>query len=121
MTASGAVRIGWAVLREALRSWGGHSEAELSDGLGRNGFPATQPGHHIAANKPAGRQGGTMDLILLDMDIVKLQLAPQSREADAEEVSLSDTTVGGSEAGEAQIPDRCGTQDSESPEHLVQF
>ena len=32
-----------------MRSWGVFSEAELSDWLGRNGFPATQPGHHIAA------------------------------------------------------------------------
>ena len=48
-TASGAVRIGWDALREAMRSWGVNSEAELSDWLGRNGFPATQPGHHIVA------------------------------------------------------------------------
>ena len=44
-----AVRIGWDALREALRSWGVNSEAELWDWLGRNGFPATQPGHHIVA------------------------------------------------------------------------
>ena len=47
-TASGAVRIGWA-LWESMRSWGVNSEAELSDWLGRNGFPATQLGHHIVA------------------------------------------------------------------------
>ena len=48
-TTSGAVRIGWDALREALRSWGVNSEVELSDWLGRNGFPAAQPGHHIVA------------------------------------------------------------------------
>ena len=47
-TASGAVRIGWDAFREALRSWGVNSEVELSDWLGKNGFPATQPGHIVA-------------------------------------------------------------------------
>ena len=32
-----------------MRSWSVNSKAELSYWLGRNGFPATQLGHHIAA------------------------------------------------------------------------
>ena len=47
MSASGAVRTGWAALRHAMRSWGVNSDAELSGWLSRSGFPATRPGHHI--------------------------------------------------------------------------
>ena len=48
-TANGAVRIGLVALRHATRSWGRKFRSRF-DRLARgNGFPATQPGHHIVA------------------------------------------------------------------------
>ena len=42
MSASGAVRTGWAKLRHSMRSWCVNSDAELSGWLSRSGFPAAQ-------------------------------------------------------------------------------
>ena len=44
-----AVREGWHALREVMRTWGIENRCDLSDWLGRRGFPRTSAGNHISA------------------------------------------------------------------------
>ena len=44
-----SLRTGWAALRSVMRSWGIHSQDQLTQWLRSRGFPATRPGHHISA------------------------------------------------------------------------
>ena len=87
-TASGAVRIGWA-LREVVRSWG-NSEAELSDWLGRNGFPATQPCHIVARAQEHNLTAGCRvdaRVCLLESAFVTLTLSEGRQRASVLETS----------------------------------
>ena len=44
-----AVREGWHALREVMRMWGIEDRSDLSEWLGRRGFPRTTAGNHISA------------------------------------------------------------------------
>ena len=44
-----AVRQGWNALREVMRTWGIADRSDLSEWLGRRGFPRTTAGNHISA------------------------------------------------------------------------
>ena len=49
-SASEALRMGWALWRAAMRSWGINCTEQLTTWLRSHGFPATRPGHHISAS-----------------------------------------------------------------------
>ena len=46
---SAAVQVGWASLRQAMRSWGISRAEDLTIWLRTNGLPATQRGNHLSA------------------------------------------------------------------------
>ena len=43
------VKEGWGALREVMRTWGIEDRSDLSEWLGRRGFPRTTAGNHISA------------------------------------------------------------------------
>ena len=49
IAASAAVQVGWASLRQAMRSWGISRAEDLTIWLRTNGLPATQRGNHLSA------------------------------------------------------------------------
>ena len=60
--ASVCAREGWAALRGAMRTWGVADCEELSNWLGRQGFPRTTPGNHISARAQEFILGGATTL-----------------------------------------------------------